>query len=297
MKKNVLSLILAFAICLSFSSVAWADSSELNQNLNSESNAVVQEITISSLTEEDFDNNETLKKFLDKVNSVVNPIIPHGSPHYTTKTFDRLYYVQDIDPTGNVYDYYISPTLVTFCNDIISGEEWYTRLSIVMATYLNGLEVSNSSNKLSLRNLRAEMAIGSEYVYFTGLINPSVRNKSSGSAISINWLSVGAAIVPSSYKTAALLMSLLSSISLTETSASNAESIIFEKNAVAVGFEDQKLSTDGAYAELSANVSIYNYAQHQDATVAFRWTYDIYLNNKHDSSRVLGTSDQFIVKP
>lgn len=47
----------------------------------------------------------------------------------------------------------------------------------------------------------------------------------------------------------------------------------------------------------AARVSLYNEAQQQKTSVAFRWTYDIYVNNKYHSSRVLGTSLPIAVKP
>lgn len=68
-------------------------------------------------------------------------------------------------------------------------------------------------------------------------------------------------------------------------------------STLAVGFEDLELSADGACLESAARVSLYNEAEPQDSSVAFRWTYDIYLDNKYDSSRVLGTSLPIAVKP
>lgn len=65
----------------------------------------------------------------------------------------------------------------------------------------------------------------------------------------------------------------------------------------AVGFEDLELSADGACLESAVRVSLYNEAESQDSSVAFRWTYDIYVNNKYNSSRVLGTSLPIAVKP
>ena len=56
-------------------------------------------------------------------------------------------------------------------------------------------------------------------------------------------------------------------------------------------------SADGACLESAARVSLYNEAESQDSSVAFRWTYDIYVNNKYNSSRVLGTSLPIAVKP
>ena len=67
-------------------------------------------------------------------------------------------------------------------------------------------------------------------------------------------------------------------------------------STLAVGFEDLELSADGACLESAARVSLYNEAQQQKTSVAFRWTYDIYVNNKYNS-RVLGTSLPIAVKP
>ena len=68
-------------------------------------------------------------------------------------------------------------------------------------------------------------------------------------------------------------------------------------STLAVGFEDLELSADGACLESAARVSLYNEAQQQKTSVAFRWTYDIYVNNKYNFSLVLGTSLPIAVKP
>ena len=125
MRKTVLSLILALALCVSLGFLAFAEASEPGRSPDFEDNAADYQTVRSD-----------------------------GS-HYTSKTFDRLYHVQVAEPTGNVYDYYIS----------------------------------------------------------------------------------------------------------------------------------------------AARVSLYNEAEPQDSSVAFRWTYDIYVNNKYNSSRVLGTSLPIAVKP
>lgn len=230
MRKTVLSLILALALCVSLGFLAFAEASEPGRSPDFEDNAADCQTVRSD-----------------------------GS-HYTSKTFDRLYHAQVAEPTGNVYDYYISPTITAFCNDLRASEKWYTTLSITVETYLNGIEVSSGASALSLRNIRVEMDAGSEDVYFTGVVDTGISD--------------GASYAPAGGVVEGEITSTL-----------------------AVGFEDLELSADGACLESAARVSLYNEAEQQKTSVAFRWTYDIYVNNKYDSSRVLGTSLPIAVKP
>ena len=224
MRKTVLSLILALALCVSLGFLAFAEASEPGRSPDFEDNAADYQTVRSD-----------------------------GS-HYTSKTFDRLYHAQVAEPTGNVYDYYISPTITAFCNDLRASEKWHTTLSIT------GIEVSSGASALSLRNIRVEMYAGSEDVYFTGVVDTGISD--------------GASYAPAGGVVEGEITSTL-----------------------AVGFEDLELSADGACLESAARVSLYNEAEPQDSSVAFRWTYDIYVNNKYNSSRVLGTSLPIAVKP
>ena len=246
--KKIRFLVLMLALCLSFS-VVLSGCGDNVQNTRPEESSLAREI----LGEE--------KNKVIKVDGGSDAQLNAVTPPQSVQTDERAEFGIDITGlTGNVYDYYISPTITAFCNDLRASEKWYTTLSITVETYLNGIEVSSGASALSLRNIRVEMYAGSEDVYFTGVVDTGISD--------------GASYAPAGGVVEGEITSTL-----------------------AVGFEDLELSADGACLESAARVSLYNEAEPQDSSVAFRWTYDIYVNNKYNSSRVLGTSLPIAVKP
>lgn len=259
MKKAAAGRALALAVCILLCLLAFAGEHGFGRGADVENGPELQEIAISSLTDSDLEGNETLADFVDKLDFGVPPTPRGEGPHYT-QSFDKLYHTQVVEPSGDVYDYYISPAILAFCNDLRDSETWYTVLSVTMAAYLNGIEIGVGPSGLSLRNIRAEMSVGSDDVYFTGAVDFALCN--------------GSFYTPES---------------------GTADGGV--TNTIALGFEGRQLSADNAWAELAARVSLYNDARQQEAAVSFKWSYDIYLDDKYVSSRVLGTSEKFEIFP
>ncbi len=273
MKKKLISLLLAFAMCLSLGTVAFAEQRHIV-----EEKLVVYDI--DEITDNDLKENPTLALFLSSVNYIdtsVQPYAVNGSPVEDSDT-GHLYNKYEVDSWGNRYDYYCLPIVSYHLSDLDSNATWYSTLTMSGGVYYNGNATSRTANKFDIRNMRFGIGIGSNDAYFNKVNNVSV--KSSGHDIHISLLSIGAAAA--AYTGHPLVSTILSVLSAIRVSSQEPEDYRFSvgDNSAVFQFDNSaRLEEHNDIARVELGVNRQSEINNQStAPVAISWSYDIYYN-------------------